>query len=1117
MKKFLAFMLSLAMLLSLLAVPVFASEITEVKTGDSGGIVEWLNGDTVTQDITIKRTDNGEYGTAEKPITINIKGTVTVSGTITVESDCYVVFHGAENAKLVAGKSFTDEILNVGSNNDESEKFVAPHVTFEGKITLEGIVNADAVKMADGATVTYTVEEQTTTYRDVPKDEERIKTDGTSLEDDEEREGFSTYLDFKKDNNNYYSQLNNNGNITTYEVELVEGITYLKDAEIERKSEEPDPPVRVQFKRVDSNDNGSAYVIIPNNEKIDVSIGSKDGMYPSIEFHNPGSDEAKLYFTDKSRRLLLESGTVTTKNNLTAEKKQEDGRFLVRAEGTQVAVVRDGNGTDPIKITAGTAKRDMATIVMPADDAVVVGGNTVNAGKPNANVITRHGVYTAAEDGTTLLLDASANVFLKEGGPVKLSAVPEDNDVLDDGILTDVTADIYLGTDTSAVKVTQKDGTVTVDGNTKTVEIPQNAMADIDFAAEDQSVGVVSSLGSPDDKITYESVGAAAAVTITGAEGSIYPVVTPPKKGAGEAFASGVSGSKEQNEVNVTLGSVKATFANANQTIKLPGAFTAKGAFTAADANNGKDVTGSGYLQAGHNNVTATIEKGESTTVTGDPGLKALYGQETLPSVPATMADGPLEGFLITKPSQPTHTITVEVTNGTASWDDEESQISGTITVENGEDSPEISFAPKSDGHHYVLESATLNDGTDVREAVKNGSYTFDSVKADDSITVVYALDDLGGTDGNPGDDIPDKYQVMVTFKVKNGYWGAAGATPSDGADKVVVLTRMDGGKYSETAAVYLSVGDIPVVGNNPATNYTAGSWDTTPDTATEISTNTTYIYTYASNGGNPGGGVNPGTPSVPSIPQPSTPPSVLNTEEHYAYVIGLPDGEVKPGSTITRAEIATIFFRLLTDEARETYWSSADDPENDIVFADATENDWFNHAVYTLVNLGILEGSERADGLRYFRPSDPITRAEMATMVVRFYDIEEVFGSELDGAFKDVDEGAWYENFVNLAQWLGLVEGNDGLFRPTDNLTRAEAMTIFNRLLARHPEVHGFDDVKDKLIQWPDLDPKSWYYVQVVEATNSHKCDETTQSGKTTHKVTLTANRDWAQLEKNN
>lgn len=81
------------------------------------------------------------------------------------------------------------------------------------------------------------------------------------------------------------------------------------------------------------------------------------------------------------------------------------------------------------------------------------------------------------------------------------------------------------------------------------------------------------------------------------------------------------------------------------------------------------------------------------------------------------------------------------------------------------------------------------------------------------------------------------------------------------------------------------------------------------------------------------------------------------------------------------------------------------------------TEKNRANHAVYTLVNLGIIEGGEGADGLKYFGPNDPVTRAEAATMVVRFYDIKEVFDSELDGAFKDVDESAWYENFVNLAR----------------------------------------------------------------------------------------------------
>lgn len=256
---------------------------------------------------------------------------------------------------------------------------------------------------------------------------------------------------------------------------------------------------------------------------------------------------------------------------------------------------------------------------------------------------------------------------------------------------------------------------------------------------------------------------------------------------------------------------------------------------------------------------------------------------------------------------------------------------SGMIKVEHNNERPNDSPVIKSTlapDSGYALDSVAIESGSGETEkmhvsqfeTILNDGYKIERVTKDYTIKVVFSPD-------NDSDGIPDKYQSTVTFKVVNGYWGEAGATPSDGADKIVVLTRKDGENYSENTAVHLSIGDIPVAGNNPATNYTAGSRDTTPDTKTEINSNKIYTYTYTASSSEPGGGTS-------SNPRLSTPPAVLDTEEHYAYIIGLPGGEVQPGSSLTRAEIVTIRFRLLTDEARETYRGSADALENSFVFA---------------------------------------------------------------------------------------------------------------------------------------------------------------------------------------
>lgn len=223
-----------------------------------------------------------------------------------------------------------------------------------------------------------------------------------------------------------------------------------------------------------------------------------------------------------------------------------------------------------------------------------------------------------------------------------------------------------------------------------------------------------------------------------------------------------------------------------------------------------------------------------------------------------------------------------------------------------------------------------------------------------------------------------------------------------------------------------------------------------------------------------------PDQPTPPYIPpvEPTDPdytPDGLDTENHFSYIIGYEDGTVKPNASITRAEVATIFFRLLTDEARDQFWSQSND------YTDVSQVDWFNNAVSTLSNMGILSGYEDDT----FRPKATITRAEFAKIAVSFFDYESI---EADNVFTDVAEGTWYENYVAVAAEIGLIEGYDGnIFRPEASITRAEACTIINRTLGRAPD-------KDHLLPqaemntWPDnSNPDAWYYEQIQEATNSH------------------------------
>ena len=217
--------------------------------------------------------------------------------------------------------------------------------------------------------------------------------------------------------------------------------------------------------------------------------------------------------------------------------------------------------------------------------------------------------------------------------------------------------------------------------------------------------------------------------------------------------------------------------------------------------------------------------------------------------------------------------------------------------------------------------------------------------------------------------------------------------------------------------------------------------------------------------------------PSLPDVPDDTT-PNWLNLDDHDAYIQGYPDGTVKPQNNITRAEVATIFFRLLTDEAREYFWST------DSGFSDVKSSDWFNNAVATMVNAGIITGYN--DGT--FRPNDPISRAEFATIAARF--LSDPYS--LQDQFYDT-EGHWAEVYINRAAEVGWINGyNDGSFRPNKAITRAEAVTLVNNVLGREPHA---DYMLDDMITWPDNPKSAWYYEDIQEATNSH--DYRWSSGK--------------------
>ena len=374
------------------------------------------------------------------------------------------------------------------------------------------------------------------------------------------------------------------------------------------------------------------------------------------------------------------------------------------------------------------------------------------------------------------------------------------------------------------------------------------------------------------------------------------------------------------------------------------------------------------------------------------------------------------------------------------------------------------------------------------------GNATF--TEANTVIHQYYYLDETGnlGEDekGNPTDKkdgIPDAWQYKVTFKVANGKWN-----DHDNSDNIVVYVNAKD-KDGKTLDSKLTEAQIPAVGEKPNSGYRAsGSWDKSLSADLKITGDTEFTFTYSrrSSGGS-------SRPSTPTVTIPDDVPTGLNGTDHYAYIIGYGNNDVRPQNNITRAEVATIFFRLLTDETRTANMTKSNS------YNDVKDGDWFCCAVSTLSKMGIIKGYE--DGS--FKPNDPISRAEFAAIAARF----DPDGDKTPATFADVTSH-WAKDEISIAANHGWIKGyEDGSFKPDQKITRAETMTLVNRVLNRLPETK--DDLHKDMKTWVDnMDETAWYYLAVQEATNSHYFKNKT-STKFEQWTDLRDTRDWSELEK--
>ena len=243
-----------------------------------------------------------------------------------------------------------------------------------------------------------------------------------------------------------------------------------------------------------------------------------------------------------------------------------------------------------------------------------------------------------------------------------------------------------------------------------------------------------------------------------------------------------------------------------------------------------------------------------------------------------------------------------------------------------------------------------------------------------------------------------------------------------------------------------------------------------------------------------------PSTPSTPAKPDETKPtlapiPEMLNGEDHYAYLLGYEDGTVRPNGSISRAEVATVLFRLLKDDVRMQNLTK------DNAYSDVSDTAWYAAAVSTLSKMGVISGYP--DGT--FRPNAPITRAEFAAMIARF----DETAKSADTPFTDIS-GHWAENAIGKAYGNGWVEGSSKtVFCPESNLTRAETATLLNRVLHRLPEKES--DLLANQIAWPDNPETFWGYLAIQEATNSHEYERKADGVHETQ-TAKRENRDWSK-----
>lgn len=503
---------------------------------------------------------------------------------------------------------------------------------------------------------------------------------------------------------------------------------------------------------------------------------------------------------------------------------------------------------------------------------------------------------------------------------------------------------------------------------------------------------------------------------------------------------------------------------------------------------DGNDVTD--LYQISYNYGKLTINK-RSVTLTSESASKVYDGMPLTKHEVKVTGDGFADG------EGATYNVTGTITNvGTT-------DNTFTYTLNEGTKATNYTIT-KTEGKLTITEASAPTPGT----------FDFNDVIPDDG-KVTPAITKT--VKGNVGKNFKEIFAVTVTPKSENAkstmtpdyYTGEAKVIASKSLKDVPFLFKPEVManavvpygelRFTEAGTYTYTVREVP--GGTSRMSYDTTEYTLTIKVVLNENANTYQVESWQFTAGNtPLNIVNTYRTYHPSTPSKPT----LNTGDHYAYVMGYPDGTVRPNGSITRAEVSAILFRLLSDETRDEYFTTESS------FTDVKAGAWYNNSIATLEKAGVIVDTAKGGA---FRPNEAITRAELAAMLAQFSDAKPVKGVK----FSDVSAEHWAYEAIAIAAKMGWIEGYpDGTFRPDATITRAEMMTLVNRALERVPSDEDHLLSKRVMLTFPDCKSGDWFYIAVQEATNSHTYERAaTEKNGDEQWTALRANRDWTQLEK--